>query len=274
LVSHKGKERWPVKDNHNGRYGDPEQTSLFVELRRVSPRVTGALLRMRQDTYRDGSVLAKYKLLTALVVAIALRCEPCIRAYVSRAHEQGVMQQELVEFLEVAMTMQGCPGEEWALKAYGLYKECVTGMKPSQHETCMPTEERYDMQQERQELNNLANSLAKAFPRLTTVEGRVVVELIRQFMDTGVPVLPTKIAQALDLQSSRVEDILAGWADWDNVYYDADHRIVAAWGLGLSKTSHRFEIDGRILYTWCALDPFIYMSTSSGGWGGLNRPVL
>ena len=147
-----------MKDNHNGRYGDPEQTSLFVELRRVSPRVTGALLRMRQDTYRDGSVLAKYKLLTALVVAIALRCEPCIRAYVSRAHEQGVMQQELVEFLEVAMTMQGCPGEEWALKAYGLYKECVTGMKPSQHETCMPTEERYDMQQERQELNNLANS--------------------------------------------------------------------------------------------------------------------
>lgn len=25
------------------------------------------------------------------------------------------------------MTMQGCPGEEWALKAYRVYKECLMG---------------------------------------------------------------------------------------------------------------------------------------------------
>lgn len=29
--------------------------------------------------------------------------------------------------VEVAMTMQGCPGEEWALKAYRAYKECLMG---------------------------------------------------------------------------------------------------------------------------------------------------
>ncbi|MEQ1679568.1 MAG: hypothetical protein ABL950_03015 [Nitrospira sp.] len=27
------------------------------------------------------------------------------------------------------MTMQGCPGEEWALKAYTIYKECISGDK-------------------------------------------------------------------------------------------------------------------------------------------------
>ena len=100
---------------------------LFAELRRLSPKVTGGLLRMRQETYRDAAVAAKYKLLAAMVVSIAIRCEPCIRAYVRMAYDKGVSRDELIEFLEVAMTMQGCPGEEWALKAYRVYKECLMG---------------------------------------------------------------------------------------------------------------------------------------------------
>ncbi|WHZ16492.1 MAG: hypothetical protein OJF52_003342 [Nitrospira sp.] len=105
----------------------PERESLFAELRRLSPQVTGGLLRMRQETYRDAVVAAKYKLLTAMVVSITIRCEPCIGAYVKMAYDRGVSQEELIEFLEVAMTMQGCPGEEWALKAYRVYKECLMG---------------------------------------------------------------------------------------------------------------------------------------------------
>jgi AhpD family alkylhydroperoxidase len=80
---------------------------------------------MRQEAYRDGAVPAKYKLLTAMVISIAIRCEPCIRAYVQMAVDKEISHEELIEFLEVAMTMQGCPGEEWALKAYAVYKECL-----------------------------------------------------------------------------------------------------------------------------------------------------
>src|SRR5438094_10134452 len=109
---------------------------LFQELRRLSPKVTGGLLRMRQETFRDGHVPDKYKFLAAMAVSIAIRCEPCIRAYVIRACEQGVTQQELLEFLEVAMTMQGCPGEEWAIKAYALYKEFAAGTQPVESLTC------------------------------------------------------------------------------------------------------------------------------------------
>ena len=101
------------------------ETGLFAELRKLSPKVTGGLLRMRQEAYRDGTVAAKYKLLTAMTISIAIRCEPCIRAYVKMAHDKGASQDELIEFLEVAMTMQGCPGEEWALKAYAVYRERV-----------------------------------------------------------------------------------------------------------------------------------------------------
>jgi len=113
-----------------------ETERLFGELRRLSPKVTGGLLRMRQEAYRDGAVPAKYKLLTAMAIAVAIRCEPCIRAYVKMAYEKGITQAELIEFLEVAMTMQGCPGEEWALKAYAAFKECAQGAEPTAGMTC------------------------------------------------------------------------------------------------------------------------------------------
>ena len=112
------------------------EAGLFGELRKLSPKVTGGLLRMRQEAYRDATVAAKYKLLAAMAISIAIRCEPCIRAYVQMACEKGIMQEELIEFLEVAMTMQGCPGEEWALKAYNIYKEHVSGTQPSEGNMC------------------------------------------------------------------------------------------------------------------------------------------
>jgi len=112
------------------------QPTLFEELRRLSPKVTGGLLRMRQQAYQDGVIPGKYKLLAAVAISIAIRCEPCIRAYVRMAYDKGVSQDELIEFLEVAMTMQGCPGEEWALKAYAAYKECTARIQPTENLAC------------------------------------------------------------------------------------------------------------------------------------------
>ena len=112
------------------------EAGLFAELRKLSPKVTGGLLRMRQETYREGAVSSKYKLLTAMAISIAIRCEPCIRAYVQMACDKGITQEELIEFLEVAMTMQGCPGEEWALKAYQAYKEQMSGTRSGESGTC------------------------------------------------------------------------------------------------------------------------------------------
>lgn len=113
-----------------------EQQSVFDELRRLSPKVTGGLVRMRQEAYRDGAIAAKHKLLTVMAISIAIRCELCIRAYVQMAYDKGVTQEEFIEFLEVAMTMQGCPGEEWALKAWAAYKDCVIGAPSASAESC------------------------------------------------------------------------------------------------------------------------------------------
>jgi AhpD family alkylhydroperoxidase len=104
-----------------------ENESLFAEMRKLSPRVTGGIMRAREASYEDGKAPGKYKLLTALAISVAIRCEACIRAYGKMAVERGATQVELIEFLNVAMTMQGCPGEEWAIKAYAAYKEIAAG---------------------------------------------------------------------------------------------------------------------------------------------------
>jgi len=109
-----------VKERRQSRI---DRDTVFAELRRLSPKVTGGLLRMRQETYRNGVVPAKYKLLAAMAISIAIRCEPCIYAYVTMALQEGATKEEFIDFLNVAMTMQGCPGEEWVLKAYAAYTE-------------------------------------------------------------------------------------------------------------------------------------------------------
>ncbi len=94
---------------------------ILVRLRKASPKVTGGLLRVRQAAYGGGLFPAKVKALTALTLSVAIRCEPCIEMYVERAVEEGATFEEVVEFLNVAMAMQGCPGEAWALKALTMF---------------------------------------------------------------------------------------------------------------------------------------------------------
>lgn len=114
-----------------------EERALFTEMRRLSPKVTGGIMRARNATYADGAVAGKYKLLTALSISIAIRCESCIRAYLKMAVARGITREELVEFLNVSITMQGCPGEEWSIKAYAYYKKIAGGeLNTTKEEGC------------------------------------------------------------------------------------------------------------------------------------------
>jgi AhpD family alkylhydroperoxidase len=121
--------------DHDDQHANP----LFAELRRLSPNVTGGIMRARQAAFEEGTVPSRVKLLTALAISIAIRCEPCIRSYVKTAVDRGATQAEFIEFLNVAMAMQGCPGEEWALRAYGFYKELLSGQTWEVTEACCPT---------------------------------------------------------------------------------------------------------------------------------------
>ncbi len=110
--------------------------SLYTEFRKLSPKVTGGIVRMREETFKDAAVPARYKILAALAVVVVTKCEPCIRAYTKMAYASGVTQEELVEFLNVAMTEGGCPGEQWAMKAYSTYKELREGKQVEEDVCC------------------------------------------------------------------------------------------------------------------------------------------
>jgi len=100
---------------------------VVVKLRKTSPKVTGGILRVREAALADGVFPAKVKALTALSLSVTIRCEPCIEMYAGRALEEGATYEEVVEFLNVAIAMQGCPGEAWALKALNIFQRLSEG---------------------------------------------------------------------------------------------------------------------------------------------------
>lgn len=113
---------------------------IYAEFRKLSPKVTGGLVRMRAETFRDEAVLAKYKILCALAIVIVEKCEPCLKAYTKMAYKAGATREEFVEFLNVSITEGGCPGEEWALKAHQVWKELEEG-QDIEEEICCDVEE-------------------------------------------------------------------------------------------------------------------------------------
>jgi alkylmercury lyase len=69
----------------------------------------------------------------------------------------------------------------------------------------------------------------------------------------GEPVDAARIAAQAGMPASGVLGLLRGSpAEWD-----PDGRLVGL-GLTLRATRHRFEVDGRVLYTWCAPDTLAF----------------
>jgi alkylmercury lyase len=71
-----------------------------------------------------------------------------------------------------------------------------------------------------------------------------------QLLACGEPVSIAGLAAAAGYPADRVHRAVAGWND---TQYDQEGRIIG-WGLTLRPTRHKFNIDGKQLYTWCALD--------------------
>lgn len=71
---------------------------------------------------------------------------------------------------------------------------------------------------------------------------------------TGHPLSQVALAAALDWSPQRLTALLEQACSAE---YDEDRNIVG-YGLTLRETAHAFEIDGRRLYTWCALDTLMF----------------
>ena len=100
---------------------------------------------------------------------------------------------------------------------------------------------------------HLTDLAAKTAARLCGYHEHVSVALIRE-LAAGQPVVPAHLAARLALDEPAIAAALRHMSDID---YDAAGHIVG-FGLSLRPTAHQFTINGQSLYTWCALDTFMY----------------
>jgi len=92
-------------------------------------------------------------------------------------------------------------------------------------------------------LDDIAAAVVDAFPKLSAPEQRVALALYR-LLAMGQPVTAEQISGPSNVAWAAVADMLA---KWHGVQRGPDGAVTAFWGLTLSKTKHRFRINGREL---------------------------
>src|SRR2546425_4272538 len=103
------------------------------------------------------------------------------------------------------------------------------------------------------ELIALTSELLSRLPTMTGEEQRLGLEMYRQ-LARGEPVSRAELARALEAPTDTVEELLGRPNLKSLTYTDEGGQIIGFGGLAVREMPHRFKVDGRTLYTWCAWD--------------------
>jgi len=90
--------------------------------------------------------------------------------------------------------------------------------------------------------------------RLTDILGRDGLQELFSLLSLDEPVEVAALARASGQDATRLQAELRSQPGTD---WDEDGRLVG-FGLTLRETPHRFVVDGRQLFTWCAMDTLIF----------------
>lgn len=96
-------------------------------------------------------------------------------------------------------------------------------------------------------------ALAQVLPSFTAAEGRAALTLYRE-LAKGKPVDAEQLGKALGVTPAEARAVLDRDSLKRSVYANDQGRVVGFGGLAIAPTHHRFEVDGRALWTWCAWD--------------------
>jgi alkylmercury lyase len=89
--------------------------------------------------------------------------------------------------------------------------------------------------------------------RFSLEERRAAVVLYRE-LAKGEPVDVAQFSRALDVSPAAARALLERGSIKGFVYADERNRVLGFGGLAAVPMHHRFEVDGRSLWTWCAWD--------------------
>ncbi len=101
---------------------------------------------------------------------------------------------------------------------------------------------------------DLEELAARIMASLTaTAEEALFFELFPPTLDLLARGKPVSVEEIAAAAGKSPEEVQLAMGQVDSVDRDEQGRIVGA-GLSLVPTPHRFEVEGRTLFTWCALD--------------------
>ena len=100
-------------------------------------------------------------------------------------------------------------------------------------------------------IEELADRLAEAMPRLDASDQRIALTLIRE-LGIAAPVSVSRLATAAGLSAAQITDALG---QLPGVFRDDQQLVVGFMGLTVNEMGrHRIHLDGRALSAWCAWD--------------------
>jgi alkylmercury lyase len=95
------------------------------------------------------------------------------------------------------------------------------------------------------------NDYLPAFTALSTTEQRVATTIYQLLAETGKPLSVTKVAERIGQSAGNLDALLKCWPE---VKWQDTDTISGYAGLSTTKTKHQFQVEGNLLYTWCAWD--------------------
>jgi AhpD family alkylhydroperoxidase len=81
----------------------------LAQIKKEIPNIANAFNAFFLQLMKDGALNGKTKELIALGIAVAQRCESCIRIHVKKCLAAGCTREEILESAGVAVLMQGGP---------------------------------------------------------------------------------------------------------------------------------------------------------------------
>jgi len=121
------------------------------------------------------------------------------------------------------------------------------------------------------ELSTLTSELLSRLPTITGEEQRLGLEIYRQ-LARGEPVSRAELARALEASTDTVEELLGRPNLKSLTYADEGGQIIGFGGLAVREMPHRFKVDSRTLYTWCAWDS-LFIPVILGAAAEVESPV-
>jgi len=115
-------------------------------------------------------------------------------------------------------------------------------------------------------LDEYWQDLVRRLPHFLPEEQRVAVALYQE-LAKGHAVDAAQLGRALGISKAESHALLQRGSINDLIYSDDQGRVLGFSGLAATPMHHRFEVDGRILSTWCAWDSLFIPEI-------LGRPAL